>query len=303
MGTVNFRDVDLNLLVVLDVLLKERSVSGAATLLNLTPSAVSHALARLRKLFDDELLIRDGRRMTTTTRGQELGESLPRVLRHLEGVFVKPSTFDPSTSSRTFRLMAPDFVAPRILSGISKLAPHVRVELVSKTPHRRRELAEGHYDALVSFGGGKDEGLRSIELGESTWRVYGRANHPAFQSWSTEAWSRYPHLQIGTSVQQGTGPVERTIGELGVTRRVGAIVPYFSMAAPVLAETDLLFTIPPICIELMRKRYNLDHREVPFPMPVVSLTLSRSAKHGDEPGVRWFLKRVETACRNLFKAY
>ena len=108
MNSIPLRDVDLNLLVILDILLQERSVSRSAQRLHLTPSSVSHALGRLRKLFDDELLIRDGRRMNPTVRGQELSTSLPRVLRHLADTLANPKAFDFAHSNRTFRLVAPD---------------------------------------------------------------------------------------------------------------------------------------------------------------------------------------------------
>ena len=112
MNSVQLRGIDLNLLVVLEVLLRERSVTQAADRLDLTPSAVSHALRRLRDLFDDELLLRDGRRMRPTVRAEALAETLPRVLDQVARTIAAPEPFTPATSTRTFRLAAPDFVAP-----------------------------------------------------------------------------------------------------------------------------------------------------------------------------------------------
>ena len=299
MKAVALRDIDLNLLVILDVLLQEQSVSRAAERLYLTPSAVSHALKRLRQLFDDELLVRDGRRMTPTLRAQELSESLPRALRHLQSTLSSPEAFDPATSQRTFRLAAPDFAAPFVLAEVGKRAPEVRVEWAPTTPTAVSELAKGHYDALIASGAFRDEGLRGVPIGEWSWRVFGRSDHPAFEEWSLEAWAAYPHLQIGTSVIRGQGPIDRRVSTLGVVRRLGAVVPYFSMAAPVLAHTDLLLTVPSMSMEPMRKAYGLACREVPFELPKMSLSLFRSATNGDEPGVRWFLEAIASACRML----
>ena len=293
------RDIDLNLLVILDVLLQERSVTRASERLHLTPSAVSHALRRLRMLFDDELLVRDGRRMTPTLRAQELSESLPRALRHLQSTLAPAEAFEPSTSRRTFRLVAPDFVAPIVLAAVGKQAPEVRVEWVPSSPRAVSELAKGHYDAMIASGVFKDEGLRGTTVGQWAWRVFGRSNHPAFEDWSLEAWAAYPHLQIGTSVIRGQGPIEQRVSKLGIERRVGAVVPYFSMAASALAETDLLLTVPSMSMESTRKAFGLVCREVPFVLPQMSLSLFRSATNGDEPGVRWFLETIESACRRL----
>ena len=296
------RGMDLNLLVILDLLLQERSVSRAAARLHLTPSAVSHALRRLRSHFDDELLVRDGRRMKPTVRAQELGDSLPRALQHLSSALVAPEPFEAGSSRRTFRLAGPDFVAPAVLAEIGRAAPGVRVEWVPGSPTAVRELARGRYDALIASGALKDEGLRETVVGEYAWRVYGRSGHPAFERWSLEAWLEVPHLQIGTSLMRGLGPIERRVSSLGLERRVGAVVPHFSMAASVLTDTDLLLTIPSVGMESARERYSLESREVPFEFPRMTLTLFRSATNGDEPGVRWFLDCIERACRGLLLA-
>lgn len=293
------RDIDLNLLVILDVLLQERSVSRAAERLHLTPSAVSHALKRLRRLFDDELLVRDGRRMSPTLRAQELSDSLPRALRHLQSTLASPEAFEPATSRRTFRLAAPDFAAPLVLAAVGKRAPELRVEWVPSSPTAVGELAKGHCDALIASGAFKDEGVRETSVGQWSWKVFGRAKHPAFEEWSLEAWAAYPHLQIGTSVIRGQGPIEQRVSKLGIERRVGAVVPYFSMAASVLASTDLLLTVPSMSMEPAQSTYGLECREVPFDLPQMSLSLFRSATNGDEPGVRWFLETIESALREL----
>ena len=150
---------------------------------------------------------------------------------------------------------------------------------------------------MVSSGALMDEGLRERTVGEYPWRVYGRSGHPAFESWSLDAWLSYPHLKVGPSSVRGRGPIDRRVAELGAERRVAAVVPHFSMAASVLAETDLLLTVPSVALESSRTRYGLEHREVPFEVPPMTLSVFRSATHGDEPGVRWFLERVWTACR------
>lgn len=299
MSSHPLREIDLNLLVVLEVLLQERSVTETAQRLHLTPSAVSHALKRLRGLFDDELLVRDGRRMTPTSRARELGETLPRALRQLGHVLVAPAPFSPSTSTRTFRLAAPDFVAPLVLKQIGQQAPGVTVEWVPTSPIAVQELTQGHYDALIAPGALRHEGLRSDVLGKWPWRVFARKGHPAFEHWSLEAWTDYPHLKIGTSIIRGNGPIDQRISKLGVERRVGAVVPYFSMAAPIVAETDLLLTVPSISLHSVCEVYPLEHREVPFDLPHLELSLYRSAIGGHEQAVRWFLQQIEGVCRSL----
>jgi len=299
---IHLRTIDLNLLVVLDVLLRERSVTRAAERLHLTRSAVSHALGRLREAFGDELLIRDGRRMRPTVRAEGLAQTLPRVLLQLERALAGPEPFKPEASTRTFRLAAPDFIAPLVpslLRNVGRVAPGVRVELAPFSQGAIRELTEGRHDALVAPTFIEHEGLRSEPLSTCSWAVYGRKDHPAFRVWSAEAWSAYPHLQIRTTDASGKGPIDRRAAEQGIHRVVGAVVPHFTMAPPILAQTDLLLTVPSIALSGSAAAYDLERRAVPFDIPSMGLSLFRSASAGDEPGVRWFLERVAVAARGL----
>ncbi|MEM6925295.1 MAG: LysR family transcriptional regulator, partial [Myxococcota bacterium] len=142
---IQLKDVDLNLLVVLDVLLRTQSVTRASEALHRTPSAVSHALARLRDLFGDELLVRDGRRMRPTARGVSLSESLPRTLDQVRRTIAAPDAFDAATTTRTFRLAAPDFVATVLADLVERFAhqaPGAAVEVSRVEDTANRDLAE-----------------------------------------------------------------------------------------------------------------------------------------------------------------
>lgn len=302
MNTIQLQGVDLNLLVVLDVLLQERSVTRAADRLDLTASAVSHALKRLRALFDDELLLRDGRRMRPTLRAEGLAETLPRVLEQVARTIAAPEPFTPATSTRTFRLAAPDFIAPllpALLQDVRGAAPGVRVELAPYSAAAVQELADGRYDALIAPDGTRSEDLRGRPLGTWPWVVCGRIGHPAFADWTPEAWSDYPHLLVHTSGVPGQSPIDRRAAHLGIHRVVGAIVPHFSMAAQIVAETDLLLTVPSVAIGNTTATHHLERRDLPFDLPDMGLSLFRSATEGNEPGIRWFLDRVAAAFSGL----
>ena len=284
---IQLRDVDLNLLVVLDALLTEQSVTRAADQLHLTPSAVSHALKRLRELFDDELLVRDGRRMRPTARAEVLAESLPRLLRQVSRTIERPEPFRAATSSRIFRLVAPDFVAPLVptlLRAIHGEAPNVRVELAPYSTSAVRDLVDGRNDALIGSDSLRSDGLRAAPLGTWPWAVYGRAGHPAFDDWTVAAWSAHPHLQVRPPVFEGRGPTDLRAAELGIKRVVHAVVPHFSMAAPVLAKTDLLLSVPSVAMGDTADAYDLDVRDLPFELAPLKLSLFRNAAEGDEPG-------------------
>lgn len=294
--------IDLNLLVVLDVLLREKSVARTADRLNLTPSAVSHALKRLRLLFGNELLVRDGRRMVPTARGESLAETLPSLLSRVEYMLEDPEPFDPAISNRTFRLAAPDFITsllPYLLKVVSEEAPGVRVELAAFSPTAVLDMNQGRFDALIAPSFKQKDDLRGTPIGAWPWAVYGRKNHPAFSDWSLETWGHFPHLQVSASPPSGRSPIDRSAVERGITRRIGAVITSFSMAAPVLARTDMLLSVPSVAMEDAVRVYGLERRDVPFDLDPLELTLFRSATAGDQPESRWFHERVAAAAEAL----
>jgi LysR family transcriptional regulator, nod-box dependent transcriptional activator len=151
--TMNLHRLDLNLLVALDALLTERSITRAAERLHLSPSATSGALARLREFFEDELLTRIGRRMVTTPLGESLQVAVRDCLLHVQAtVEIKPH-FDPRTSKRNFRLMMSDYVStvlmPAVLQRLAREAPDVTIELLANDEEPWESLSQGEIDFLV----------------------------------------------------------------------------------------------------------------------------------------------------------
>lgn len=295
MNRMHLWSLDLNLLVVLDVLLNERSVTRTAERLGRTQSAVSHALNRLRDAFGDELLVRDGRQMRPTVRARALAESLPRALDLLGNSLSDVEPFEPDTTTRTFRLAAPDFVVavlPELLAAVAVQAPHAQVDLVGVVQGSPRDVAEGRYDGLVAPPGLPGEGLRTTPLGASGWRVYGRRDHPAFADWSAGSWGQWPHLRVRTT-GDGPGPVDRAAAQAGVARSVFARVPHFAMAPAVLARTDLLLTVPEVALGGAETSHGLASMPAPFEIAPMPLAVYRSAFVGNEAGVGWFLGHVE----------
>ncbi len=294
--------IDLNLLVVLDVLLREKSVGRTADRLNLTSSAVSHALKRLRLLFDNELLVRDGRRMVPTARGQSLAETLPSLLAQVEHTLAAPGPFAPASSTRSFRLAAPDFISPllpHLLKVITDEAPGVSVELAAYSPTAALDMHQGRYDALIAPSFKLTDDLRGVELGSWPWVTFGRKDHPGFVNWSLETWARFPHLLVSASSPSGRNPIDLAASKLGAARNIGAVVPHFSMAAPILSGTNMLLTVPSIAMHDSAVVYGLVQRNLPLEIPPLKLSLFHSAQSGDEPEIRWFRTHIADAARAL----
>lgn len=302
MNSPTLSKIDLNLLVVLDVLLREKSVARTAARLNLTSSAVSHALKRLRLLFDNELLVRDGRRMVPTARAQALAETLPALLNSIERTIAEPEAFDPASSTRVFRLAAPDFFSPlipKLLTRIGREAPAIQVEVSALPVTGMSDLRLGRYDALIAPSFKRSDELRGTVLGSWPWVAFGRKDHPAFTDWSLQAWASFPHLQIGSGVATGQSPIDQTVAKFGVIRRIGAVLTHFTMAPPVLAQTDMLLSVPSVALRDAARAYGLAQRDLPFDAPLLELTLFVNTSTGDEPEIRWFHSHVAAAALAL----
>jgi LysR family nod box-dependent transcriptional activator len=144
---------DLNLLVALDHLLDLRSVSGAAARMNVTQSAMSNALLRLRGSFDDELLVKIGRRMELTPRADALKESIKDLLVRIDWTITSTSQFDPSQSDRCFKILVSDYtlavLVPRLLARCETLAPAIRFEFLQQVKSPEKALEQGDVDLLI----------------------------------------------------------------------------------------------------------------------------------------------------------
>jgi len=150
---VNLRSMDLNLLVALDALLAERNVTRAARRLSLGQPATSAALRRLRRIFDDPLLIRRGRVMELTPLAQALVAPLSEVMRGIDGLLSIRPEFDPSSDARSFTVMASDYVTlillRPLLARLETVAPNVRVSLFPIALPFRAMLTRGEVDLVL----------------------------------------------------------------------------------------------------------------------------------------------------------
>lgn len=153
MRPVRFNKLDLNLLVALDVLLKERSVTRAAEALNMSASAMSNALARLRDYFEDELLVQIGRKMELTPRAQGLQEVVRDLLLRIDSTIGAPPAFEPNTSDRTFRIFASDYtqlvLGPALMTLAARQKASVRFEFAPQVSEPHRYLERGEADLLI----------------------------------------------------------------------------------------------------------------------------------------------------------
>jgi DNA-binding transcriptional LysR family regulator len=278
----NLHGIDLNLLVALDALLRERSVTRAASQVGLSQPAMSRALARLRDLFDDPILVRAGHAMVPTPRALAalvpLGDSLEAIRRTLE----PPGDFDPLSARRTFVLGALDTtqaaLLPRLLDRIGETAPGVSV--LTRPLHAAEEtfaqLASGERDLVIGRFASPPDGIRQALLYQDRIVCLVREGHPRVRGRLTlKRYLAEAHL-AAESVSSVERPftVDGLLAEQGLTRHVACTVENLAIAPLVVARTDLLCSAPGQTIAPFAEGLGLRMLPPPFSAPGFDLQLA-----------------------------
>ena len=242
----NLAGLNLNLLVVLDALLTEKHVSRAAARVGLSQPAVSNALAQLRRLLGDPLLVRSGRAMVATDRAQALAVSLRAGLSALEGALTPPR-FDPATAERTFVIAATDFVEfvllPKLLARLARTAPGVRLQLRAYPHHRVSELLEtGEADLQIGIYADVPPAHHSQALFQDRFVCIVRRDHPRVgKRLGLKTYASLQHILVSEST--GPGVVDIALAKVGLKRSVGLRISHFLMVPAIVAETDFVAAI------------------------------------------------------------
>jgi len=246
---VHIRGIDLNLLVVLDAIITEGGITRAADKLNLTQPAISHALGRLRILFDDPLFVREGRAMRATPKARSLAEPVRRALRGLEVMLTETESFDPATSQRRFTIGVRDVfeatLLPPLMRAIQRLAPHVQVAaLMVPRGELESELAAGRLDAALDVRWPMSEAIRRQRIAEERLVVVVRQRHPIVRrGLDLDQYLAQEHIVV-SSRRSGEGPLDQELARLGLRRRMRLRCQHYFAACRVAAMTDLLLTMP-----------------------------------------------------------
>ena len=242
----NLRRLDLNLLLAFDALMRTESVSGAADRLSLGQPAMSHSLRRLRDLFGDDLLRREGGRLRATDRGLALWGPVRDALEGLETGLEMARRFDPSTAQKVFRVSLPDYLAPQVLPGLLRVgveAPGVqfRIESLDREPGEAA-LFDGRLDAYLGVLPASDWTDETPVVQDDFVTLYDP------KVWSEppttlEAFCSAPHILV-SQADSFEGWVDAALAERNRTRKVVASVARFGDAIAGLPGTELLVTLP-----------------------------------------------------------
>jgi DNA-binding transcriptional LysR family regulator len=294
--------IDLNLLVALDALARERSVTKAAERTGVTQSAMSHTLRRLRELFDDPLLVRGRGGMVLTPRAEALAVPLRSGLVSLARTLAERPAFEPEHASRTFRIVSPDLfdalVLPTILQRLGHEAPSVDLAVVPMPKRLSDSLETGDVDLAIypvlldpepfDLGTQVDAELQSRTLFRDSFRSFLRSDHPAITGRRTLTLKTFTGLKHVLVSPGGEGPglVDRILHARGLERRIALRVPHFATALEVIAQSDLVLTAPS-SLSRCSTASTLASRPAPLDIPEHAITMIWHPRFTEDPAHRW----------------
>lgn len=287
---------DLNLLRVFDALMRERKVVAAAARLGLTPPAVSNALARLRRATGDALFVRSAAGMQPTPHALALAETVGPALSALQQALAAPRAFEPAAAARRFRVAMTDIgeivFLPRLMQALAREAPQVALQTVRNAAAATREqMAQGDVDLAVGWLPELEAGFHQRRLFEQRYVCLMAAGHPLARGRLTPA--RYRAARHLVVQAEGTGHdrMVRALRQQGVQVLVPLTVPHFVAVPWILAQTDLVATVPLKLADQVAAPLQLVRREVPVSLPPFEVNLVWHERvHGDA-GHRWLRER------------
>lgn len=282
---------DLNLLVALHALLRERHVSRAAAQVGVSQPAMSRALARLRETFDDPLLVRGKAGMQPTARALELYPQLEEILAEVRDL-IRPAEFTPKLATGTLRVAAPDLMVymliPGLMRSLAEQAPGLELEIVPWLPTWREGLELGEIDLCVGLPSGGEPNIYARTLFESDWACVLRKGHPALRAkWTVERFAALTHVLVSLT-GRGRGQLDDALAELGLSRRVALRVPFPVLTPLLVAETDLVLTTPRWLACKLADHVGLAIRRPPVSVPPVRVAMLWHERSHRDPAHRWF---------------
>jgi DNA-binding transcriptional LysR family regulator len=310
LNAIDLAGIDLNLLVLFEAVVEERHVGRAAERMHVSPSAVSHGLGRLRRMLGDPLFLRTPKGVVPTARADELAAPIADVLARVRSVVATAQPFDPTTSNRRFTIGAPDASSavflPPLLDAIRRSAPGIDVRIRQLLPSPGEASAEGAWRSAFS-----DLEARAVDVAivpsdeiparfarrtlyEEDFVVAVRAGHPFAKDHTLARYCALPHLVVSLAGDPH-GFVDQALAARGRSRRVGLTVPNFLFALAVLADTDLVSTLPRAFVSLHGARFGVVAVEPPLRLDGYRMNAVMLAAGAMDAGLAWLSERLALA--------
>lgn len=284
--------IDLNLLSVFQEVYRERQISAAARRLGLTQSAVSNALARLRRTFGDELFVRTAHGMQPTPLAQQMAEPIGAAMVQVALALSQRSRFDPATSGRRFTLAMTDvgevYFMPVLIERCRTIAPNVEIASIRANGLTLKDDMEtGRVDLAIGAFEDVSEALYHRALFRQRFVSMFRKDHPlAKGKVDLERFVAAPHL-IVDAAQSPYDRINGLLEKAGVTAGTRFRVPHFTAVPYIVSTSELVVTVPQKLAESAASPFGLKWIEPPLALPTLQTNVFWHRRFNHDPGIQW----------------
>ncbi|NVJ64178.1 MAG: LysR family transcriptional regulator [Flavobacteriaceae bacterium] len=291
------RPHELKLLVIFDVIMTEKSITQAAERLSMTQPAVSNAVAKMRVLWKDKLLVPDGRNIQPTIYATNLWEKVRDSL-HTINQAIEPEDFDAKTAKRTFRVALPDIALNTIWLDLRKLfekeAPGLNLHAVPYTIACSKPMLDGaDVDLVIGQSNRSLDNICSDHLFDTSYVCVMCKNHPlAKRKLTVKEFAAAEHLLVTLSGDI-TSPTDQALQQLGFSRRIALTVNTFSSAIPIIKKTDLIAILPTDLIHEHLASGELAIAHPPVDIPHTSISMLWHKRQSADKGLIWLRKHIK----------
>lgn len=303
---MNLRNVDLNLLVVLDALLEERNVSRAGRRIGLSQPAMSAALGRLRELFRDPLLVRAGRNLALTEGAEELIVPVRDILTRVEQAIEERPKFDPRRDERAFSISASDYatlvlIVPLVRALVAE-APGVTIHLLPRFRDVGQVLKSDQADIVIEprelFSGSK---FPSQIVFTDRWLCVTDVNNPQIRRGrlTMDSYLRLPHLVYGIGNDRQLNLADQHLRKTGVHRRIEVTVESFLLVPFLLEGTEMVSLILERAAQRLSGLTSVRTFRPPVELPEIYEAMYWHPRHTADPGHRWLRDRLQAIADGL----
>ena len=296
----DLRRLDLNLLLVFDALIRQGSVAEASHALSMSASAFSHALARLRGSLGDVLFVRQGNRMHPTARAQQMAGAITLALKLLSDQLGKPERFDPVRSERVFLLSATDYTAfavlPPFIARLQQMAPQLGIKVVySGQKVALEDLAAGRIDFSLGYSAAVDvlpPGVEALDWFSDDYVVIASRNHPRIQGeLRLEDYLAARHVVV-TPWNEARGDIDYVLDGLSLQRTVAVQLPTVLAAPFIIANSELIMTLPRHAAETLRTAVPIALFEAPFAIPPYTVKVYSHSNYAHSEAHVWLRQQL-----------
>lgn len=299
--------IDLNLLQYLDVLLRERNVTRAASHLGLSQPAMSNGLRRLRLLFNDPLLVRTSDGMTPTERALELQPVIRNVLATVDKAVQPQTAFDASSSDRVFRIMASDYaestIFPQLLHRLREEAPGVVLDIMTPSDVSFLDVEQGRVDMVINRFDSIPQSFHQKTIWKDGFACLFSADNPIRDDFNLETYLRAQHIWVsktGMGVGVGINPddvqrlgwVDEALNSIGKKRHITVFTRHYQAAMLLAEQKDLIVTIPSKAARLRQHSAQVVIKEPPFDIPPIDLKMAWSSLLQHNPAHQWMRRLI-----------